>query len=343
MKTPEKDGPKSPTNLYTIFKKNFKSDSKKQRLIGGPGKSSAKSRLNGACGQDTILTVPKGLSVIDDQKNSIVEFNENGQEYVICKGGQGGNESNSYIGASGQKRFIRLDLKLLADIGLVGFPNAGKSSLLNGISKARPKIANYPFTTLKPNLGHLEYSDGRIVTMADLPGLIEGSHLNHGLGHYFLKHVERTKILLFVVDICGFQLSQEYPFRSAFETIVLLNKELELYNPDLLKKPSLLLINKMDMPQASEKLDQFMNFMDYGYEECLESIPEDMVPKERLHFSEIIPISAKNNRNSVQNVKLKVRQRLDKIQDDIELHKNKVKSLHNEIHAIIDIDDEMLM
>ena len=143
--------------------------------------------------------------------------------------------------------------------------------------------------------------------------------------------------------ICGFQLSQEYPFRSAFETIVLLNKELELYNSDLLKKPSLLLINKMDMPQASEKLDQFMNFMDYGYEECLESIPEDMVPKERLHFSEIIPISAKNNKNSVQNVKLKVRQRLDKIQDDIELHKNKVKSLHNEIHAKIDADDKMLM
>ena len=112
--------------------------------------------------------------MIDDQKNLLVEFNENGQEYVICKGGQGGNKLNSYIGAPGQKRFIRLDLKLLADIGLVGFPNAGKSSLLCGISKARPKIANYPFTTLKPNLGHMDYSDGRIVTMADLPGLIEG-------------------------------------------------------------------------------------------------------------------------------------------------------------------------
>ena len=103
-----------------------------------------------------------------------MDFNEYGQEYVVAKGGLGGNKSSNFIGLSGQKRFIRLDLKLLADVGLVGFPNAGKSSLLNSISNARPKIANFPFTTLKPNLGHLNYEDSRIITMADLPGLIEG-------------------------------------------------------------------------------------------------------------------------------------------------------------------------
>ena len=163
------------------------------------------------------------------------------------------------------------------------------------------------------------------------------------MGHHFLKHVERTKILLFVVDVFGFQLGPEHPFRSAFETIVLLNKELELYNSDLLKKPSLLVINKMDMPQASEKLDQFMNFMDDKYEEGLESIPEDMVPKERIDFREIIPISAQNDEKSVQNVKLKVRHYLDEVQDDLELHKDKVKSLSDEIDAMIRTDDKMLL
>ena len=120
--------------------------------------------------------VPKGVSVIDDDKNLLMDFNEDGQEFVVAKGGAGGNSSNNFCGLPGQKKFVRLDLKLLADIGYVGFPNAGKSTLLHALSNAKPKIANYPFTTLKPNLGHLKFDDDRVITMADLPGLIEGNY-----------------------------------------------------------------------------------------------------------------------------------------------------------------------
>ena len=135
--------------------------------------------------------------------------------------------------------------QLIADLGLVGFPNAGKSTLLKAISNARPKIASYPFTTIKPNLGHMSYEDEREITMADLPGLIEGAHINLGLGHRFLKHVERTTCNVFVIDIQGFQLNANSVHRTAFETLVLLNKELEMYNPDLLQKPSICLVNKV--------------------------------------------------------------------------------------------------
>ena len=131
---------------------------------------------------------------------------------------------------------------------MVGFPNAGKSTLLKAISKARPKIASYPFTTIKPNLGHIQYQeDEREITMADLPGLIEGAHINLGMGHRFLKHVERTRCLIFVIDVQGFQLNPHSVHRTAFETLVLLNKELELYNPDLLSKPAICIVNKVSM------------------------------------------------------------------------------------------------
>jgi Obg family GTPase CgtA len=139
------------------------------------------------------------------------------------------------------------------DIGLVGFPNAGKSTLLKAVSHAKPKIASYPFTTVRPNVGIINYKDLREISMADLPGLIEGAYANKGMGHRFLKHVERTKLLLLIVDINGFQLSPQYPHRSCLETILLLNKELELYNKDLLEKPSMLLINKMDTENAQQK------------------------------------------------------------------------------------------
>ena len=128
---------------------------------------------------------------------------------------------------------------------MVGFPNAGKSTLLKAISKARPKIASYPFTTIKPNLGHIKFEDEREITMADLPGLIEGAHVNVGMGHRFLKHVERTGCMVFVIDVKGFQLNPMSIKRSAFETLVLLNKELEIYNPDLLSKPAICLVNKV--------------------------------------------------------------------------------------------------
>uniref|UniRef100_A0A8C9Q2I9 GTP-binding protein 10 n=1 Tax=Spermophilus dauricus TaxID=99837 RepID=A0A8C9Q2I9_SPEDA len=170
---------------------------------------------------------------------------------LIAEGGIGGKFLTNFLPLKGQKRIIHLDLKLIADVGLVGFPNAGKSSLLSQISHAKPAIADYAFTTLKPELGKIMYNDFKQVSVADLPGLIEGAHMNRGMGHKFLKHIERTRQLLFVVDISGFQLSSQTQYRTAFETIILLTKELELYNEELQKKPALLAVNKMDLPDRN--------------------------------------------------------------------------------------------
>ena len=200
---------------------------------------------------------------------------------------------------------------MIADLGLVGFPNAGKSTLLKAISKAKPKIASYPFTTIKPNLGHLGYKDGRIITMADLPGLIEGAHYNVGMGHRFLKHVERTKILLFVVDVQGFQLNPNSPKRSAFETIALLNRELELYKSDLLDKPAVCLINKMDTDGAKEELNRLEEQLLAGYESAIEGLPEEIRPQVRVSFDEVIPMSAKFSPKTVAFVKKRLRHWLD--------------------------------
>ncbi|XP_063854556.1 GTP-binding protein 10 homolog isoform X1 [Scylla paramamosain] len=158
-----------------------------------------------------------------------------------------------------QGHIVKLELKLLADVGLVGFPNAGKSTLLWAISRARPKVASYPFTTLQPTLGVVEYSDMRRLTIADLPGLIEGAWANVGMGHCFLRHVERTHFLLFVVDINGFRLSPKQPYRSPTENVMLVNRELELYSPDLLSKPALLMVNKVDSPNAESCLQELLH------------------------------------------------------------------------------------
>lgn len=280
------------------------------------------------------MQVPTGVGIYDQQRNLLKDLDEFGQEITIALGGQGGDKSNSFIGMPGQKKWIRLDLKLLADVGLVGFPNAGKSSLLNAISNARPKIANYPFTTLRPNLGHLTYPDARVVTMADLPGLIEGAHKNIGMGHRFLKHVERTKLLLFVVDIHGFQLGPEYPFRTAFETAVLLNKEIELYNPELLKKPAVMLLNKMDLPDSRKKLSEFSLLMDSKYEEALQNIDEEMVPKERLEFREIIPLSVEQDPKSLRALKDQLRSHLDDAAEEEEAE-NRIKELSLEVETAL--------
>ena len=174
--------------------------------------------------------------------------------------GAGGCSGSSFIGTKGNVRNITLDLKIIADIGLVGFPNAGKSTLLKAISNARPKIASYPFTTIMPQIGVLEYSDYRQITVADLPGLIENAHKNIGMGHQFLKHVERTRLLMLIVDINGFQLSQKHQRRNCLENVYSLNKELELYDSTLLEKPSILLVNKMDLDGSIDKFVEYENY-----------------------------------------------------------------------------------
>lgn len=204
---------------------------------------------------------------------------------------------------------ITLDLKLIADVGLVGFPNAGKSTLLKAVSRTNPKIASYPFTTIQPQIGSIEYTDYRQITIADLPGLIEGAHKNIGMGHTFLKHVERTSLLLLIVDIFGFQLSQNHICRNCLENVYALNKELELYDSTLLQKPTILLVNKMDKNGSEEEFLRYeknFNDLSIGLEQC----PEEIRPTELLNFDRVIPISAKN-RKEIDKVTENIRDAID--------------------------------
>uniref|UniRef100_A0A8C8STF3 GTP-binding protein 10 n=1 Tax=Pelusios castaneus TaxID=367368 RepID=A0A8C8STF3_9SAUR len=238
--------------------KRIKDKFPRKRFLAGTGANSCVHALKGAKGTDCRVPVPLGISVISSHGKQIGELNKPGDCLLIAHGGLGGCLDTNFLPSKGQIQIVHLDLKLIADVGLVGFPNAGKSSLLSKISHAKPQIADYAFTTVKPELGKIMYPDYKQVSVADLPGLIEGAHANKGMGHKFLKHVERTKQLLFVVDISGFQLSSKTPFRTAFETILLLTQELELYNKQLRTKPALLAINKMDLPNAQDSLNELM-------------------------------------------------------------------------------------
>ena len=225
---------------------------------GGHGQSSKKK---GKDGKDEILEVPCGTVAFDaDTEERIGEITKDGEKLVVAKGGKGGlgnwhfrsstNQTPQHAqdGQPGQERVIELELKLIADVGLVGFPNAGKSTLLSVMSEARPKIASYPFTTLEPNLGVVTYPDYRSFVMADIPGIIEDAHEGKGLGIQFLRHIERNNLLLFLVG-CDTDIEKEY---SA------LLHELKEYRPDLLDKPRILIITKMDLKEDYE-LDQDVN------------------------------------------------------------------------------------
>jgi len=233
-------------NLWTLvnfrFKKHFKT---------GHGEHGSKNRSSGADGQDTYLDVPLGTVVRDAETNEILfEITENAEEKILAEGGMGGrgnwhfrsptNQTPRYAqpGVPGQEVSVILELKVLADVGLVGFPNAGKSTLLSVITSAKPKIGDYEFTTLKPNLGIVKYRDFRSFVMADIPGIIEGAAEGKGLGHYFLRHIERNSTLLFLIPADSDDIGKEYK--------VLLD-ELKRYNPELLDKDRLIAISKSDM------------------------------------------------------------------------------------------------
>ena len=223
------------------------------------GRHGEGSNCTGANGDDMELAVPIGTLVYektDDPSQPmrlLADLNAEGQRVLVAKGGRGGLGNARFAsstnraprkvqpGEPGDIKDLRLELKLLADVGLVGFPNAGKSTLIARISAARPKIADYPFTTLTPNLGVVGLSDDRSFVVADVPGLIEGAHRGHGLGHQFLRHLERTKVLVHLVDVSG------ATGRDPVEDLDTVRKELELFQPELAAKPQLVAANKMDV------------------------------------------------------------------------------------------------
>ncbi len=233
-------------NLWTLFHLKFT-----KHVKAGHGGDGGSSRSTGHDGEDKIVEVPLGTVVKDMETGEILfEITEHDEEKILAKGGKGGlgnwhfrsatNQTPRYAqpGMPVQEIDVILELKVLADVGLVGFPNAGKSTLLSVLTSAKPKIADYPFTTLKPNLGIVSYRDFQSFVMADIPGIIEGAAEGKGLGHYFLRHIERNSTLLFLVPADADDIKKEYE---------ILLDELRRYNPEMLDKDKLLVISKCDM------------------------------------------------------------------------------------------------
>ncbi len=225
------------------------------------GERGANKDRYGKGGEDMVLRVPAGTMVYDDTAAKLLaDLRLHGDRFFAARGGKGGRGNIHFAtstdraprhferGRPGQERVIRLELKLLADIGLVGFPNVGKSSFITHVSAARPKIADYPFTTLIPNLGMVRLSGERSLVLADVPGLIEGAHSGAGLGHQFLRHIERTRVLIHILD-----LTQE-PGRTPLRDYLALRRELTLYDPELAKRAEILVLNKVDLPATSKRL-----------------------------------------------------------------------------------------
>ncbi|MBN6186502.1 GTPase ObgE [Aneurinibacillus sp. BA2021] len=228
------------------------------------GENGRTKSQHGAGAEDLVVRVPPGTTVIDDDTQQVIaDLVIHGQRAVIAKGGRGGRGNNRFAtpsnpapeiaenGEPGQERYIRLELKVLADVGLVGFPSVGKSTLLSVVSAARPKIAEYHFTTITPNLGVVDIDEERSFVMADLPGLIEGAHEGVGLGHQFLRHVERTRVIVHVIDMSGSE------GRDPYDDYVQINEELKLYNKKLEDRPQVVAANKMDIPGADDNLAAF--------------------------------------------------------------------------------------
>lgn len=228
----------------------------------GRGRHGEGSNRHGRDGEDVTVKVPVGTQVFDVETGIIlVDFTENGQRLQVAKGGRGGfgnahfatstNRAPRYHqdGGIGEEKELQLELKLIADVGLVGFPNAGKSTLISVISAAKPKIADYPFTTLEPNLGVVDLGDFRTFVVADIPGLIEGAHEGAGLGDRFLRHVERTKLLLHLVDVSSIS------GRDAVSDYEIINRELQNYNPELAARPQIVVATKIDALDEPERLE----------------------------------------------------------------------------------------
>ena len=228
------------------------------------GEKGHAKKMHGADADDLVIRVPVGTCVYDDDTGNIIaDLTKDGQRAVIAKGGRGGRGNARFAssrnpapkicenGEPGEKFNLRVELKLLADVGLVGFPSVGKSTLLSVVSKARPQIADYHFTTIVPNLGVVQVKDGRSFVMADLPGLIEGASQGKGLGHQFLRHIERCRVIVHIIDMSGSE------GRDPYEDYVTINKELGEYEYRFLERPQIIVANKMDGDEAEENLKKF--------------------------------------------------------------------------------------
>ena len=243
------------------------------KYIAKSGEEGGKRRCTGRDGEDLVIKVPEGTVIYDDESRKVIAdmSNDNLRE-VILKGGRGGKGNMNYAtstmqapqyaqpGQDAQELWVRLELKVIADVGLVGFPNVGKSTLLSRVTNARPKIANYHFTTLNPNLGVVDLDGGRGFVIADIPGLIEGASEGVGLGHEFLRHIERTKVIIHMVDAASTE------GRDPVADIKAINEELRAYNPELLKRPQVIAANKIDAIYTADETENPVDVIKKAFE-----------------------------------------------------------------------------
>ncbi len=254
--------------LRTLVDFRFKRHFKAERGENGKSKN-----MHGADGENIIIPVPVGTIVrLAETKEVLADLVQHGQRYVVAQGGRGGKGNARFAssvnrvpkiaenGELGEEKWLELELKLLADVGLLGFPNVGKSTIISHVSAAKPKIANYPFTTIDPNLGVVSLEEGKSFVLVDIPGLVEGASQGVGLGHRFLRHVERTRLLLHVLDISGSE------NRDPLADFAVVNQELVTYNPQLQDRPQLIVANKMDLPGAEENLARLRQELGGQYE-----------------------------------------------------------------------------
>lgn len=250
--------------LHTLLDLRYQKTIKGLKGENGKGKNQ-----HGKGAQPLIVKVPQGTVVTDlDTGLIIADLSHKDQEEIIAKGGRGGRGNSAFKtqtntcpdfsenGEEGEIKNLKVEVKMLADVGLVGLPSVGKSTIISCVSRSKPKIAAYHFTTLNPNLGVCKASDGRSFVMADLPGLIEGASQGEGLGDKFLRHIERTKVIAHVIDMSGSEM------RDPYEDYLLINKELEAFNKKLIEKPMIIIANKMDLPEAKDNLEEFKKKVD---------------------------------------------------------------------------------
>lgn len=267
-----------------------------KKIVAERGQNGMDKNMFGKSGKNTYVKVPVGTTIMDADTNTVIgDVTKHGQEVVVAEGGRGGKGNAAFAssrnpapeisekGVPGVERNLQLELKVLADVGLVGFPSVGKSTLISVVSKAKPKIASYHFTTLHPNLGVVAVGDGRSFIMADLPGLIEGASNGLGLGIQFLKHIERTRVIVHIIDMSATD------GRNPIDDYYKIRNELESYNSDLLNRPEIVVANKMDLPDSDFYLDEF---------------------KKATGIEEIIPISAFTKSN-IQQLLYKIADTLD--------------------------------
>lgn len=281
-------------------------DFKYKKIIkGDKGENGMGKGMHGKNAQDIVIPVPPGTVVTDyDTGLIIADLTQNGQTQIIAKGGRGGRGNMAFAtqkdpaphfaenGEPGEKVKVKIELKLMADVGLVGMPSVGKSTFISKISASKPKIADYPFTTLKPNLGVVKTPDNRSFVVADLPGLIEGASLGHGLGDKFLKHIERTRVIAHIIDMSGYT-------NDPYQDYITINKELENFDKTLIEKPQIIIANKMDMQSSKENLKKFKEKVDKeiyemsaikgeGIDKIILKLADmlDKLPKENLYKEE---------------------------------------------------------